>query len=52
MPKDTELVYVQSDAVNTIVKVFNKTEESLAEDVLTLKNWMKDQHHLPEILGK
>ena len=52
MPKHTELFSVQSNALSSIVKVYNKTEESLAEDVLNLKKWMKDQHHLPEILGK
>ncbi|KAJ3654093.1 hypothetical protein Zmor_013310 [Zophobas morio] len=50
MPKHTELFSVQSNALSSIVKVYNKTEESLAEDVLNLKKWMKDQHHLPEIL--
>ena len=52
MPKHTELFSVQSNALSSIVKVYNKTEESLAEDVLSLKKWMNDQHHLPEILGK
>ncbi|KAJ3654090.1 hypothetical protein Zmor_013307 [Zophobas morio] len=50
MPKDTELFSVQSNALSSILKVYDKTEESLAEDVLNLKDWMKGQHHLPEIL--
>ena len=52
MPKDTELFSIQGNALSSILKVYDKTEESLAEDVLNLKDWMKGQHHLPEILGK
>ncbi|KAJ3654092.1 hypothetical protein Zmor_013309 [Zophobas morio] len=50
MPKDTELFSIQGNALSSILKVYDKTEESLAEDVLNLKDWMKGQHHLPEIL--
>ncbi|KAJ3654084.1 hypothetical protein Zmor_013297 [Zophobas morio] len=50
MEPDAKLFQVQNNTIASIVQLYNKTEESLAEDVLNIKNWMKDQHHLPEIL--
>ena len=52
MEPDAKLFQVQNNTIASIVQLYNKTEESLADDVLNLKNWMKGQHHLPEILGK
>ena len=52
MQQEAKLFHVENNTIDSVAKLYNKTEESLADDVLNLKNWMKGQHHLPEILGK
>nr|XP_970057.2 PREDICTED: uncharacterized protein LOC658588 [Tribolium castaneum] len=39
-----------ADALKTILKLYDQNEESLRLDITKLKNWMKSQGHLPEIL--
>ncbi|KAJ3652209.1 hypothetical protein Zmor_018194 [Zophobas morio] len=48
--KKSEIFQFESNIVNSVAKLYQRTEQSLNEDVLTLKSWMKSQPHLPEIL--
>lgn len=42
--------YAEKDMLE-ILRFYEKTEETAKEDVKTIKNWLKTQHHLPEITG-
>ena len=52
MEQDKKLFHVDDNTLSSVLQVYNKTEQSLAENVKNLKKWMHLQHHLPEILGK
>lgn len=45
------LPYDKEDEI-TIWKMFERTPQSAEEDVETIKNWIKTQPHIPEILRK
>ncbi|KAJ3654079.1 hypothetical protein Zmor_013292 [Zophobas morio] len=50
MEQDKKLFHVDDNTLSSVLQVYNKTEQSLAENVKNLKKWMHLQHHLPEIL--
>lgn len=35
-----------------VLKIFNKTEENIQEDLEILREWLKQQPHLPYIDGE
>lgn len=52
MANEINIFHNPSTARSSILQIYDKTEESLSEEVQKLKDWMKTQHHLPEMLGK
>ncbi|RZC32562.1 CRAL TRIO domain containing protein, partial [Asbolus verrucosus] len=48
----SNLLLVNENVVKEMLKLFDRTEETLLEDVICLKQWMKTQPHLPEILDE
>ncbi|RZC34120.1 hypothetical protein BDFB_013829, partial [Asbolus verrucosus] len=48
--KTTPFLEIGDGTLKTISKLYDRTEESLCEDVVKLREWMKAQPHLPEIL--
>ncbi|RZC39383.1 hypothetical protein BDFB_014629, partial [Asbolus verrucosus] len=50
--RTSDLFPVNEDVVKEILKLFDRTEETLMEDVICLKQWMETQPHLPEILDE
>ncbi|RZB39799.1 alpha-tocopherol transfer protein-like [Asbolus verrucosus] len=50
--KTSDLFPVNENVVTEILKLFDRTEETLMEDVIYLKQWMEGQPHLPEILDE
>lgn len=45
------MVYTKEDE-DAIWRIFGRTAQSAEEDVEIIKNWMKAQPHLPEVLRK
>ena len=43
---------INEEAKKKIYEEFNRKEEIIGEDVETIKNWLKTQPHLPEVMGK
>ncbi|XP_063917933.1 uncharacterized protein LOC135133460 isoform X2 [Zophobas morio] len=50
MANEINIFHNPSTARSSILQIYDKTEESLSEEVQKLKDWMKTQHHLPEML--
>ncbi|RZC34023.1 CRAL TRIO domain containing protein [Asbolus verrucosus] len=50
--KTSDLFPVDANVVTEMLKLFDRTEETLMEDVIYLKKWMEAQPHLPEILDE
>ncbi|XP_063916407.1 retinol-binding protein pinta-like isoform X3 [Zophobas morio] len=42
---------ISEEAKKRVYEIFNRTEEMVKEDAQTVKEWMKSQPHLPEILS-
>ncbi|XP_063917465.1 uncharacterized protein LOC135133125 isoform X2 [Zophobas morio] len=41
---------INEEAKKKIYEEFNRKEEIIGEDVETIKNWLKTQPHLPEVM--
>ncbi|KAJ3654080.1 hypothetical protein Zmor_013293 [Zophobas morio] len=50
MEQNTKLFHLEENTLSSVVQAYNRTEQSLAEDVKNFKKWMQLQHNLPEIL--
>ena len=43
---------ITDEAKKNFYESFGRTEESVDDDVTIIKEWMKTQPHLPELMGK
>lgn len=47
-----ELMSYTKQGELAVWEMLGRTPQTVEEDVETIKNWMKSQPHLPEVLGK
>jgi hypothetical protein len=50
--KPQQFVKIDDNIIDSVARMYERTEKTLLEDVQKLKDWMQTQPHLPEILGK
>ena len=52
MGSNTHIVEVGEDVLGLVVKLLNYSSiDSFNEDVIKIKEWIKKQPHLPEMMG-
>lgn len=52
MSRIKELLIVTDEDANTVLQRYNKTKEEIKHDVAILKEWLRQEVHLPEDEGK
>lgn len=52
MLMSTDLLKFSEDDRTRILKIFNRTPNSVQKDVEAIKNWLKTQPHLPDLFSK
>lgn len=45
------MLYTDKDML-AVLKCFGRTQKSAEEDVEAIQNWLKTQHHIPEVAGE
>jgi hypothetical protein len=46
------LFEVENDVLDKVIKHYGRSKKSFDDDVATIRRWMSNQLHFPEILGK
>ena len=47
-----DILHVDPNEIQRALERYDKTEEEANNDIKTIQEWMKNQPHLPEIMGK
>jgi hypothetical protein len=47
-----DVFYGMESVRQKVYKEFNKTQESVSEDVQIIRKWLQTQPHLPEIMSE